>query len=159
MHFIVPSVLLSLPFPFLSFSKKKYIYYVQTSVNISIILYLCVEQKYLKKKKKVHIYVIATNLIALLFSKKKKKFKGRANDICSRAPCLNGGTCIQISLSPGFKCQCQGMQQNITYHLSNDITKYDQLSQAQNFSAIDANVLVRKKVSNMVLEVFIHMNA
>lgn len=41
-----------------------------------------------------------------IFSKKK----GRANDICSRAPCLNGGTCTQVSFHPGFKCKCEGIK-------------------------------------------------
>lgn len=35
--------------------------------------------------------------------------KGRANDICGRQPCINGGTCLQTSLSPGYKCKCEGM--------------------------------------------------
>ncbi|XP_070497521.1 protocadherin-like wing polarity protein stan [Chironomus tepperi] len=34
--------------------------------------------------------------------------KGRANDICGRQPCINGGTCLQTSLSPGYKCKCEG---------------------------------------------------
>jgi hypothetical protein len=35
--------------------------------------------------------------------------KGRSSDICSgRAPCLNHGTCIQISQMPGYKCRCEG---------------------------------------------------
>lgn len=28
--------------------------------------------------------------------------KGRSNDVCSRQPCLNGGSCIQISQMPGY---------------------------------------------------------
>ncbi|XP_063701791.1 adhesive plaque matrix protein 2-like [Culicoides brevitarsis] len=32
--------------------------------------------------------------------------KGRTNDICSQQPCNNGGLCIQISHSPGYKCTC-----------------------------------------------------
>ncbi|CAO1320750.1 unnamed protein product [Diamesa tonsa] len=34
--------------------------------------------------------------------------KGRSNDSCSRTPCLNYGTCIQISQMPGYKCRCEG---------------------------------------------------
>lgn len=34
--------------------------------------------------------------------------KGRANNICSRAPCFNKGICTQINPSPGYKCTCNG---------------------------------------------------
>lgn len=36
-------------------------------------------------------------------------FLGRRSDICYRSkPCLNGGSCLQISSDPGFKCRCEG---------------------------------------------------
>ncbi|XP_037043890.1 protein crumbs-like [Bradysia coprophila] len=34
--------------------------------------------------------------------------KGRTSDICSRAPCMNNGHCIQVSQMPGYKCRCEG---------------------------------------------------
>uniref|UniRef100_U5ENH4 Putative neurexin iii-alpha n=1 Tax=Corethrella appendiculata TaxID=1370023 RepID=U5ENH4_9DIPT len=34
--------------------------------------------------------------------------KGRSNDICSRAPCLNGGSCTQVTQMPQYKCRCEG---------------------------------------------------
>lgn len=34
--------------------------------------------------------------------------KGRSNDICSRQPCLNGGSCTQVSAMPQYKCSCEG---------------------------------------------------
>ncbi|XP_011877076.1 PREDICTED: uncharacterized protein LOC105567114 isoform X1 [Vollenhovia emeryi] len=34
---------------------------------------------------------------------------GRRSDICSRSkPCMNEGSCSQISSEPGFKCRCEG---------------------------------------------------
>ncbi|KYN01816.1 hypothetical protein ALC62_07389 [Cyphomyrmex costatus] len=39
----------------------------------------------------------------------KLALKGRRSDICSRSkPCLNEGSCSQISSDPGFKCRCEG---------------------------------------------------
>ncbi|XP_026462238.1 delta-like protein 4 [Ctenocephalides felis] len=39
----------------------------------------------------------------------QKALKGRRSDICSRTqPCRNSGSCIQISLDPGYKCRCDG---------------------------------------------------
>lgn len=32
--------------------------------------------------------------------------QGRSNNICNQQPCNNGGLCIQISHSPGYKCTC-----------------------------------------------------
>ncbi|KAH1003415.1 hypothetical protein HUJ04_003347 [Dendroctonus ponderosae] len=35
--------------------------------------------------------------------------KGKKKDICkTNNPCLHGGTCIQISQQPGYKCRCEG---------------------------------------------------
>ncbi|XP_046470743.1 protein crumbs homolog 2 [Neodiprion pinetum] len=34
--------------------------------------------------------------------------RGRRNDKCYRRPCKHGGSCLQISQHPGFKCQCEG---------------------------------------------------
>lgn len=34
--------------------------------------------------------------------------KGRSNDICSRQPCQNGGSCTQVSTMPQYKCRCEG---------------------------------------------------
>ncbi|KAF7273269.1 uncharacterized protein LOC143199123 [Rhynchophorus ferrugineus] len=35
--------------------------------------------------------------------------RGKKKDICKvNNPCLHGGTCIQISQQPGFKCRCEG---------------------------------------------------
>lgn len=28
--------------------------------------------------------------------------------MCDPNPCLHGGTCIQISQHPGFRCRCEG---------------------------------------------------
>ncbi|CAD7083391.1 unnamed protein product [Hermetia illucens] len=33
---------------------------------------------------------------------------GTSDDICGRRPCLHGGSCIQISQKPGYKCRCEG---------------------------------------------------
>lgn len=34
---------------------------------------------------------------------------GGRNDICSHSkPCMNDGSCSQISSGPGFKCRCEG---------------------------------------------------
>ncbi|XP_030765659.1 protein crumbs-like [Sitophilus oryzae] len=34
---------------------------------------------------------------------------GKKKDICKVSnPCLHGGTCIQISQQPGYKCRCEG---------------------------------------------------
>ncbi|XP_029172522.1 uncharacterized protein LOC114941647 isoform X1 [Nylanderia fulva] len=39
----------------------------------------------------------------------KLALKGGRSDICSRSkPCLNEGSCSQISSEPGFKCRCEG---------------------------------------------------
>ncbi|XP_011877077.1 PREDICTED: zinc metalloproteinase nas-37-like isoform X2 [Vollenhovia emeryi] len=39
----------------------------------------------------------------------KLALKGRRSDICSRSkPCMNEGSCSQISSEPGFKCRCEG---------------------------------------------------
>ncbi|XP_031826444.1 uncharacterized protein LOC116424320 isoform X2 [Nomia melanderi] len=33
----------------------------------------------------------------------------KRSDTCHRLkPCLNGGSCLQISSEPGFKCRCEG---------------------------------------------------
>lgn len=34
--------------------------------------------------------------------------KGRSGDICSRAPCLNNGSCTQVTAMPQYKCRCEG---------------------------------------------------
>ncbi|XP_052860177.1 protein crumbs-like isoform X2 [Anopheles cruzii] len=34
--------------------------------------------------------------------------KGRTNDICSRKPCMNGGSCTQVTAMPQYKCRCDG---------------------------------------------------
>lgn len=36
--------------------------------------------------------------------------KGRSNDVCGgvNSVCRNGGSCIQVSYSPGFRCKCEG---------------------------------------------------
>ncbi|XP_058123421.1 protein crumbs-like [Anopheles ziemanni] len=34
--------------------------------------------------------------------------KGRTNDICSRQPCMNGGSCTQVTAMPQYKCRCEG---------------------------------------------------
>ncbi|XP_066151145.1 protein cueball-like [Euwallacea fornicatus] len=35
--------------------------------------------------------------------------KGKKKDICkTNNPCMHGGTCIQISQQPGYKCRCEG---------------------------------------------------
>ncbi|ETN59530.1 hypothetical protein AND_008892 [Anopheles darlingi] len=34
--------------------------------------------------------------------------KGRTNDICSRQPCMNGGSCTQVTAMPQYKCRCDG---------------------------------------------------
>lgn len=34
--------------------------------------------------------------------------KGRSGDVCGREPCLHGGGCIQVSVTPGYKCRCEG---------------------------------------------------
>ncbi|XP_054273931.1 adhesive plaque matrix protein 2-like [Macrosteles quadrilineatus] len=34
--------------------------------------------------------------------------KGRRNDVCQRSPCLNSGSCSQTSVSPGYRCRCEG---------------------------------------------------
>lgn len=44
----------------------------------------------------------------IIKSRSRFMLQGISNDICSRAPCINGGSCIQISLSPGYKCRCEG---------------------------------------------------
>lgn len=33
---------------------------------------------------------------------------GKRNDVCNPNPCLHGGSCIQISQQPGYKCRCEG---------------------------------------------------
>lgn len=33
---------------------------------------------------------------------------GRRLDQCSRQPCQHGGSCIQITQHPGYKCRCEG---------------------------------------------------
>ncbi|CAL7940287.1 unnamed protein product [Xylocopa violacea] len=39
----------------------------------------------------------------------KEALRGRRSDTCHRSkPCLNGGSCLQISSEPGFKCRCEG---------------------------------------------------
>ena len=39
----------------------------------------------------------------------KEALRGRRGDICYRSkPCMNGGSCLQISSEPGFKCRCEG---------------------------------------------------
>ncbi|XP_012258141.1 protein crumbs-like [Athalia rosae] len=37
-----------------------------------------------------------------------RSLNGSRNDICYRRPCRHGGSCLQISQDPGFKCQCEG---------------------------------------------------
>uniref|UniRef100_A0A182JSG4 EGF-like domain-containing protein n=1 Tax=Anopheles christyi TaxID=43041 RepID=A0A182JSG4_9DIPT len=34
--------------------------------------------------------------------------KGRSSDICNRQPCMNGGTCTQVTTMPQYKCRCEG---------------------------------------------------
>ncbi|KAK5642759.1 hypothetical protein RI129_008926 [Pyrocoelia pectoralis] len=34
--------------------------------------------------------------------------RGKGTDICSPNPCLHGGSCLQISHQPGYKCLCEG---------------------------------------------------
>ncbi|XP_050303363.1 protein crumbs homolog 1-like [Anthonomus grandis grandis] len=35
--------------------------------------------------------------------------RGKKKDICKvQIPCLHGGTCIQVSQDPGYKCRCEG---------------------------------------------------
>ncbi|XP_060521191.1 protein crumbs-like [Cylas formicarius] len=35
--------------------------------------------------------------------------RGKKKDICKlNNPCQHGGTCIQISQQPGYKCRCEG---------------------------------------------------
>lgn len=34
--------------------------------------------------------------------------QGRSSDVCGRRPCMNSGTCIQISQTPGYRCRCEG---------------------------------------------------
>lgn len=34
--------------------------------------------------------------------------QGRSGDVCGRRPCMNSGTCIQISQTPGYRCRCEG---------------------------------------------------
>ncbi|KAG7188103.1 hypothetical protein KM043_015952 [Ampulex compressa] len=39
----------------------------------------------------------------------KLALRDMRGDICSRTkPCLNGGSCLQISPDPGYKCRCEG---------------------------------------------------
>ncbi|XP_076678067.1 uncharacterized protein LOC143374086 [Andrena cerasifolii] len=39
----------------------------------------------------------------------KEALRGKRSDICYRLkPCLNGGSCLQISSEPGFQCRCEG---------------------------------------------------
>ncbi|XP_031826445.1 uncharacterized protein LOC116424320 isoform X3 [Nomia melanderi] len=39
----------------------------------------------------------------------KEALRGKRSDTCHRLkPCLNGGSCLQISSEPGFKCRCEG---------------------------------------------------
>jgi hypothetical protein len=34
--------------------------------------------------------------------------RGRRRDICNPNPCQHGGSCIQISQRPKYKCRCEG---------------------------------------------------
>ncbi|XP_015595696.1 multiple epidermal growth factor-like domains protein 10 [Cephus cinctus] len=34
--------------------------------------------------------------------------RGVRHDICHRKPCLHGGSCLQITQDPGYKCLCEG---------------------------------------------------
>ncbi|XP_025836148.1 adhesive plaque matrix protein 2-like [Agrilus planipennis] len=34
--------------------------------------------------------------------------KGKKRDICNPNPCVNEGSCLQISQHPGYKCRCEG---------------------------------------------------
>ncbi|GLV42734.1 Cadherin-N [Carabus blaptoides fortunei] len=34
--------------------------------------------------------------------------KGKRTDVCFNQPCMNGGSCIQISQFPGYRCRCEG---------------------------------------------------
>ncbi|CAB3383908.1 Hypothetical predicted protein [Cloeon dipterum] len=36
------------------------------------------------------------------------KSRNKSRDICHRRPCQNGGTCVQRSQEPGYKCICDG---------------------------------------------------
>uniref|UniRef100_A0A182N205 EGF-like domain-containing protein n=1 Tax=Anopheles dirus TaxID=7168 RepID=A0A182N205_9DIPT len=36
------------------------------------------------------------------------RFQGRSSDICNRQPCMNGGTCTQVTTMPQYKCRCEG---------------------------------------------------
>ncbi|KAI4470672.1 egf-like domain [Holotrichia oblita] len=33
---------------------------------------------------------------------------GKRSDSCHPSPCQHGGSCIQISQPPGFRCRCEG---------------------------------------------------
>lgn len=35
-------------------------------------------------------------------------FEGKRTDVCFNQPCMNGGSCIQISQFPGYRCRCEG---------------------------------------------------
>lgn len=34
--------------------------------------------------------------------------RGKRGNACSPNPCLHGGSCLQISHQPGYKCRCEG---------------------------------------------------
>ncbi|KAF2881105.1 hypothetical protein ILUMI_25071 [Ignelater luminosus] len=34
--------------------------------------------------------------------------RGKRSDICVPNPCLHGGSCLQISQQPGYRCRCEG---------------------------------------------------
>ncbi|GJQ87989.1 hypothetical protein Trydic_g12915 [Trypoxylus dichotomus] len=38
----------------------------------------------------------------------QKALRGKRSDSCHPSPCQHGGSCIQISQPPGFKCRCEG---------------------------------------------------
>ncbi|XP_065162071.1 adhesive plaque matrix protein 2-like [Atheta coriaria] len=42
------------------------------------------------------------------FEECTKALRGKKSNGCSPNPCLHGGSCIQVSQSPGYKCRCEG---------------------------------------------------